>query len=249
MVLFVLIGLYFGTAVSSSSGSVVTTTETSALGTTVQTFNSRLGLNFSLTVNATTIPGNAAIDVALNVTNVKSVQNQLSASDSWAVSGLSTPCDFGYYNISAPVGIGFYRGDYSTNNISTATPISVWGASVECPVDFAGNATTALGPWIKITNYSLLPDTDNGTESGYYRSYETTNVTQGSFPTVLDLQAAVYATNSTFQYRYNSLLSSSQANYTIAAGDEWGQLVLLHFTVISSTIQPPPGIVSLSGSD
>jgi len=246
IVLFVLVALYLGTTVSSSSGGAVTTTVTSALGTTtVQTFNYKLGLNFSLTVNSTTVQSNEAINVALNVTNVKSVQNQLNASDSWAISGLSTPCDFGYYDVSVPIGIGFFSGDYGLNNISTATPISVWGAATECPVDFAGNATSALGPWLKITSYSLLPDTDNGTESGYYRSYQTRNVTLGTFPAALIFQTNVYATNSTSDYRYNSLLSSSAANYTIAAGDEWGQIVLLHFVVISSTIQAPPGIVDI----
>jgi len=244
-VLFVLVGLYFDTAVNSSSGGVVTTTEISTIGTTVQSFNPKLGLNFSLTVNATVIPSNESIDVALNVTNVKSLQNQLSASNSWAISGLSTPCDFGYYNFSSSFGVAFFRGDYDSSNISTGTPISVWGAAVECPMDFAGNTTSALGPWLKITSYVLSPDSDNGTESGDYESYQTQNVTSGTFPTVLNFQANIYANDSNSDYGYNSLQSSSTANYTIAAGDEWGQIVLIHFAVISSTIQAPPGIVDI----
>jgi len=243
-VLFVLVGLYLGTAVNSSSAGV-TTTEISTLGTTVQNFNPKLGLNFSLTVNATVIHSNESIDVALNVTNAKSIQNRLSSTDSWAIRGLSTPCDFGYYNISAPIGIGFFRGNYDLENISAATPISVWGAAVECPTDFAANDTSTLGPWLQITSYFLSPNSDSGTQTGEYRSYQTQNVTSGTFPTVLNFQAIIYANDTTSEYGYNSLRSSSSANYTIAAGDEWGQIVMLHFAVISSTIQAPPGIVDI----
>jgi hypothetical protein len=248
LILVILLGFYLSAAVSSSSGAMITTTRISGSGSTVLTFDQKLSLNFSLSVNATAVPGNEAINIVLTATNTKETENELNASNSWAIKSLSTPCDYGKnYSSSTPVGIAFFKGDYGLNNISSATAISVWGAS-ECLADFAGNATSVLGPWLMISNYSISPESDNGVVSGFYRSYKTQNVAQGTFPTELNFETNVYATNSTFGYRYNSLLSSSAGIYTIAAGDEWGQLVLLHFVVTPSTIQQPPGIVDI-GSD
>ena len=64
---------------------------------------------------------------------------------------------------------------------------------------------------------------------------------RGVFPTRLTVRETIYAANNTGLGFYNSLLSSMPANYTLVAGDEWGQLTLLHFSDVASDNLPQVG--------
>jgi hypothetical protein len=55
----------------------------------------------------------------------------------------------------------------------------------------------------------------------------------------MSVQETINAANGTGFY--NSLGSSLPANYTLVAGDEWGQLVVLHFEVTPSNNLPTVG--------
>jgi hypothetical protein len=123
------------------------------------------------------------------------------------------------------------------NNLSSASPLGIW-AGIECPLDYAFNNTEIVGVLQNITSYSFLPNSDGGYYSAYYSSGS--SMRQGVFPTRLVDGGSFYAANST-GLPYNSLLSSLPANYTLAAGDEWGQLVLLHFQVTASNNLPQVG--------
>jgi hypothetical protein len=195
-----------------------------------------------LTVNSTTIPSQDTIGITASVLNTRSTVNNLTASNGWAVNGLrSGPCDLGdsTNELFSPVGLGVFRGTYGLNNISSAgSPLFVW-ASIECPIDFVfiGNQTYGLR---NVTGYSLLPGTDDGTYTGYYVvSYSPETLARGVFPTRMIDQAAIYAANGTGFY--NSLGSALPANYTLVAGDEWGQVALLRFSVVASNNLPKVG--------
>lgn len=129
---------------------------------------------------------------------------------------------------------------------------------VECPVDYAFNGTSLVGQLHNITSYSLLPMNDTGNYAGYYVLPPTASSTcsatvctyystpekfaEGIFSTQMSFSATIYANNGTGGLRpYNSLLSSLPATYTLVAGDEWGQIMLLHFQVTSSNNLPTVG--------
>ena len=146
-----------------------------------------------------------------------------------------------------------FRGNYGLNNVSAASPLGIW-ALIECPASMAfidGQGFILHN----ITSYSFLPAKENGNYSGYYvlpstasstcsASLGTTRCTyysspesfaKGVFSTQMSFSTTIYANNGTEGPRaYNSLLSTLPSAYTLVAGDEWGQLVILHFIVAPS---------------
>ena len=247
------------TATSSSSASS-TTTSSNSFTQTFGTVNSTIGLQLQLSVNSTTIPSEDAIGVSVSILNTLSTKNNLTASNDWAIQGLSSgSCDLGNSTnkLFSPAGIAVFRGSYGANNLSTASPLPIW-ALIECPVDLAFNGTSIIGQLHNITSYSLLPMSASGNYAGYYVIPTTASSTcggsvctyyatpdtfaKGVFSTQMSFPTTVYANNSTGGLRpYNSLLSSLPGNYTLVAGDEWGQVVLLHFQVTSSNNLPTVG--------
>ena len=236
-------------AVTPTSSSQGTRTSHPGLGTATETTNSSLGLKLTLSVNSTTIPSQDAIGITASVLNTLPRANNLTASYAWAVGGLSSgPCDPGNSTnmLFSPVGLGVFRGTYGLNNISSASsPLFVW-ALVECIVDGV-SVGTQYYPLSSITSYSLLPGSDNGTYAGYYVVSTYGSLAKGVFPTQIVDKAAIYAANGTGFY--NSLGSSLPANYTLVAGDEWGQLALLHFSVVASNNLPQVGSFLANGKE
>jgi hypothetical protein len=229
-------------ASSTTSRSSVTLSSSSGLNQTLETTNSTLGLDLVLSVNSTTIPSEDEIGINASLLNTLPTMNNLTASDDWAVQDLSSgSCDSGNSTnkLFFPVGLGVFSGTYALNNISSAgRPLFVW-AAVSCPADFIfiGNQPYPLR---SITSYLLLPKSDKGTYTGYYAVPGTPeNLAKGVFTTGMGASGAIYAANGTGFY--NSLHSALPSNYTLVAGDEWGQLTLLHFEVTPSNILPKVG--------
>src|SRR5256885_15489480 len=81
------------TTESSRSGfastSVTTETTRSGLASTAETANSSLGLKLVLSVNSTTIPSQDVIDITVSLLNTLPTANNLTASSTWAIDGLS----------------------------------------------------------------------------------------------------------------------------------------------------------------
>ena len=135
-----------------------------------ETANSSLGLKLTLSVNATTIPSQDAIDITASVLNTLPTANNLTASSAWAIDGLSAgPCDLGnatnklYY----PVGIGVFRGTYGLNNLSSAgKPLSCGPGGMSRPT--ASQSATSTTPCTASPATPCSPGSDNGTYAGYY---------------------------------------------------------------------------------
>lgn len=247
IVLAALVGGYLSMAANSTP----TTTQSSVLtlqtGNMSEVTNSGLGLELALTINSSRIPLEEAINISASVTNVLSVPDNLSVASKWAIDGLSAQCNYGS-SPASPIEIAVFSGNYTLDNISQAQALPIWGA-IECPLDYAFNGTGIVGQWMQMTSYSLSPGADNGTSSGVYKAYPSQNLMMGEFPVLMTFQTQVYATQSSLARVYNSLNSSSPASYTVAAGDEWGQLALLHFQVVSSKVLPPGLYLASGGSD
>ncbi len=137
-------------------------------------------------------------------------------------------------------------------------------ALVECVSDGV-SVGNQYYPLHSITSYSLLAGRDNGTYAGYYAvpgaqpppvcnsgvctytANNTESLAKGTFPTRMAVQESIYAANATTGLGYNSLGSSLPANYTLVAGDEWGQLTILHFSVVASHNLPEVGSFLANG--
>jgi hypothetical protein len=242
IVIAVVLGAYLNLTLSSPSVNSTINMATGSL-VSVSIVNSTLGLRLILSINSSVIPSEEAINVTFQLENTFTTTNNLTAEVRWAIPAYSGPCDFGNgtSNLEAPIGIAIYKGDYGLNNISGAPSLRIW-AEIGCIADLAFNSTGGVvGPWTNITSYSILPGTDNGTQTGYAFSQQNQEEAEITVPAELDFNTQIYANNGTGFQPYNSLNSSLPGNYTVAAADEWGQLVLLHFQVIASHDLPEVG--------
>jgi hypothetical protein len=197
----------------------ITTTPTPAMTTTLittQTSSSTTtdinGLSLSLSTDRTTYQPSQDISITVDEANTLSEINNVPVSNNRPYSGLqAAPCDY-----ISPYGIAVFQGNYTASTFSAGTPLTLYDPHVArlCPTIFG------------ITSYSFQPSSDMAA------------VIEGSNPS---------PTNSSQQMKYELTLngywpddnysSNSQLTnfapgvYTVVAGDEWGDLVVVHFTV------------------
>jgi hypothetical protein len=242
IIIALLFGVYVGLIVPTSTTSSV---RYFGFPSTAETTNSTLGLKLVLSANSTTIPSEDSINLFVSVLNILPKVNNLTASTDWVIQGLRAgPCDYDPHNDTAklfnPVGIAIFNGYYNVHNISSALPLPIW-ATVSCPVPHAFNGSEIVGVLDNISSYSLFPKNDSGFYTAYYSPNFALPAIKGEFATQINDESAIYAANSTGFSPYDSLLSSLPSVYTVAAGDEWGQFVLLHFQVVPSNNLPKVG--------
>jgi hypothetical protein len=215
-------------SISTSSSSSAALSSSNGLNQTFESSNSTLGLDLLLSVNSTTIPSEDAIGIAASVLNLRSTANNLTASNDWPVQGLTSgPCPSGGPS-TFPAGIAVFRGSYGMNNLSSARPLEIWPL-IGCPAEAEINATS----------YSFLPKDDIANYSGYPVTQSPPSLARQESSTWIVVGASIYAANGTGFY--SSLDSSLPSAYTLVAGDEWGQAVLVHFEVTASDNLPKVG--------
>jgi len=197
---------------------------------TCNTFNSA-GLELSLSVNSTQLRPNGTISLNVTEFNPLPVPLNISSSTHWLL-GVWWGCGLYYF----PDGIAVFKGYYGLNNLSTASALNFW-APIPCPVEWVGNGTSVgvVGVLQNVTSYSFLPHSYNSSYAGFYTPSDsrTGQVVFGTFlPVRMVAGTAISATSSNnFPTFGNSLGSTAPAVYTLVTGDEWGDLVLLHFSV------------------
>ena len=196
-------------AVNPPTTNTTTTTSDTVISASSNTTN---GLKLSLSVDAT--PNiQHQISITLDETNVLSEINNIPVSDNWSYKGLGVaPCDF-----TSPYGIAVFEGDYVASNLSTGTPLTLYNPHITrlCPTNYP------------VISYSFQPSLDwaqvienpaNPLHNSQQMQYELT--INGYWPDD--------------NFSSNSQLTSFKPSvYTVVAGDEWGNLIILHFTVVS----------------
>jgi hypothetical protein len=174
------------------------------------------GLELVLMVNSTAVRPNATMTFSVTELNVLSTTNNVSASSEWRLPDLRwlQGCGGPPY---LPHGIELFQGYYTLGNVTSASPLAFWGA-IPCGVgsiDYIGN----------VTSYAFQPNSDNASysarQSDALKEYPPTSMLFGN---------GIYA-GSVNEAPVNQLPSSAPTTYTLVAGDEWGALVLLHFSV------------------
>lgn len=181
--------------------------------------NSTLGLSLTLSMNSTLIRPGQAIKVAVSLFNELPEVNNVSWTSNWklnAFTNTSNPHSLGIACFS-PANILVFHGFYDNTNVSSAiNPLEVG----YMPFHSCFN-----------TNYSL------------YLFQPTSTYANVSFTNPPNYDNALYMSASTAIIGYCNYATDGSGvclsgfpagTYTIVAGDEWGQIVILHFEVYYS---------------
>ena len=186
-------------------------TVTDAAGTNSVSSSSVNGLRLSLSLDFKTYFPGQNVSIIIDETNTLTAVNNIPVSDSWPYGHLQkAPCDY-----TSPFGITAFQGDYSSSNFSTGTPLTLYDPH-------AAWLCTTINP---ITSYSFQPSTD------WAKIVENpANPITGPQQMRYQLTLPGYWPDN--DYNSDSKLTGFALGvYTIVAGDEWGNLVVLHFTV------------------
>jgi hypothetical protein len=182
------------------------------------------GLALTLSLNTTTVPSNGTFTIRVSEFNPTTRGFNLTLSNGWALDTL--PSFYVCYSGDPPYGASIYRGYYTLQNISSVHPVQVYsGPQPSCHPSLDGPVVT----------FVASPNSGIG---GVYQNLNNSVILE-------PFTAVVYAIDGTTVMMSNpsvnngepepttvySLRSSQPAVYTVVGGDEWGDLVLLHFIV------------------
>jgi hypothetical protein len=214
---------------STISSTENTTTSTSnAYPTSAQTTNSTLGLKLILSTNAASIASGQLLNVSFSVVNILPNVNNVSKSSNWKLQQFENSTDTLYQCIGWG-NLLIYRGYFSQANLTVAAndvlPLFQPGVNDNCTVfDFS------LYSFQASSSYASVYYSGGGPVTSSYGTWELTS--SGSI-------AGYYTPNQSY-YILNKFVSPSpflKGTYTIVVGDEWGQIVILHFTVTETSNQ------------
>jgi hypothetical protein len=191
----------------SSQLPVQTTLAESANAAVIQSTH---GLSLSLSLDSTKYYTGNGISIVVNEKNTLSKTNKVTTSEKWPVGGLSVgPC--GTYDY--PFGVAIFQGNYTAANILSATPLELYDPILRhsCPLILS-----------EISSYVFQPSSDIA--DLFQMSGSTAALTGEEMNSDVQPMSMGYWNGST-------ITDFEQGVYTVVAGDEWGALVVLHFTV------------------
>lgn len=175
--------------------------------------NLGLGLRLDLLVNSTHPKPGEGVVVTIRILNFRLASNQVQAKSDWGIRSLSLgPCG----TVNQPIGFAIFRGNFTRNNIWAARPLQLYAPGLySCPVILFG-----------IQSYVFEPESNSAEILG----------SCGANPCMkMDMQG-----QGVFSGSWNELIPFSGTQvfrqfspgvYTVAGGDEWGDLVFLNFAV------------------
>jgi len=206
------VGIGSLSGISGTGGSASSPASVMAGNSTyVSVVNRQLGLALVLSLSNVTVDHRPGISVTVKVVNTLSSQNNVSLGNSW---------DFVHpYNISVlrtdpcvlPAGVVLFKGYYTPQNLSSGRALRLYGGG------------TAGCPPVTANYYDFDPLSDNATftneEPSFHFSVEGTVNMTGYWTGDVGRIGVV---------QYNSLDGGTN---TIVSLDEWGDQVLLHFSI------------------
>ncbi len=159
------------------------------------------GLSLNLQISTTRINLGGSITINVTETNTRGAPLNESAASSWALQGLRMNA---CYASVYPFGAVVYLGHYTNQNVSKAVPMRIFPL-IPCPLLLR----YISGYYFQANSNSaqVLPESAQGlpmTAGLVVSGNYTTGYNQTQFP---------------------------KGQYTVAAGDEWGAVVLLYFIV------------------
>jgi len=170
-------------------------------------------LDLVLALNATTIKQGQDIPNLVEVVNTLPRENNVTVENNFAVRPYFGKCDPGD---STPIDVEMYSGYYDKSNITGASPLPYLRS---CPAMFPNSLVTE--------EYYLFQP--NSTNSTLYALTETgTPANSGPMSLRFVNGTSVYQFTSSFQGNVLPI-----GVYTLMVQDFWGQMVILHFSVVS----------------
>lgn len=184
--------------------------------------NSTLGLTLGISMNTTLIASGQAFTVNASVWNALNQANNVSAESVWAKPLQNLDFSQDAFGCHQELKLAVFQGYYGENNVSSAANA--------LSLNWPSGGPSCVG--VNINSFS------------WYDQSKIANVSVGSYSLLHNFQVnATVPINGNYSGNSASNRSSTptpfpQDIYTIVVGDEWGQLVTLHFMVYisSSTI-------------
>ncbi len=228
------------TAIEPVTQTITSSSTIFSMPNQVSYVNSTTGLMLQLSLNATDIdqitPNDwTAILAFISEYNTRGETNNVTAENDWQMQGLSLgQCQNG------PIGIGIFPGFYSLNNISKAGKALSLFPPIFCP-SFTFPQT--LSPFFVFAPQSAEAEVEGGYSTQYNHF---ANTTETFTDVTYDLQSITSSVTLNSYccreivggqncgcYTYG-FIPFETGTYTIVGGDEWGGMVLTHFSVISA---------------
>jgi hypothetical protein len=196
------------TSISSMSTLTISTSTSTAWVSSTSSKSPANGLELSLGTNGSSISAGQGITATVVEMNTLTTPNNVSAAADWPVSDLvAGPCG----HMNEPVGIALLSGSYDAGNVSAGTALQVYQPGVTmCPMIL-----------VEISGYVFQPLSDNASVLGSCESGPCFNETISA-----SVSASGYWTGTG-----NTFTNFPAGVYTVVAGDEWGGLAIVHFTV------------------
>ncbi|MDE1766775.1 MAG: PQQ-like beta-propeller repeat protein [Thaumarchaeota archaeon] len=166
-------------------------------------------LKLSFSTNSSSIQSGHAIGIGISLNNTASGSFSLKDQDHWPIDGMSLgSCS------NLPIGISILRGYYTLQNMSGASSLWLY-PNLPCPSP------------VGTTGYTFQPMSNVATrECSLPFSCHDSITIEGS------LAISSYLTGNGIETSFQN------GNYTIVGGDEWGDVIIRHFTVVNSTSVP-----------
>ena len=170
------------------------------------------GLELSLSLDSKTYQSGQQVGIDIDEKNTLSKTNTITSSAKWTISGLGVdPCG----PLNYPFGIAVFQGNYTAANISSASPLQIFEPGIyHCPMILTD-----------ISSYVFQPLSDSA--AVFQMSESTAVFTAGMNAEFEPAPTGYWASNNVGA----TFTNFEPGVYTVVAGDEWGDLVVVHFTV------------------
>jgi hypothetical protein len=240
IVIIVAFGIFLSGAFLNATTNIGTTSAINPnYPPSAETTSSASGLELMASLNTTFIQHGQAIQVTVEILNSLTKTNNISGASNWYLNDVNPNLLLGPHNSDALLGFAcftpanfvVFNGYYGSGNLSSiGSPLVLYGPQITASSCHKSNFDLYMfQPQSSEANVSLTSQP----------SYNYTINMQASSPILSNCNIAPGTEGS-------CLSGFSPGVYTIAAGDEWGQVVLLHFEVTSSLTVLEPTTTSKS---
>ena len=163
------------------------------------------GLVLNLSINDSSIAQGHSVGVHISETNSLSTMNNVTAAQNWGTTFTLGRCSANY-----PFGIALFKGHYTLQNFTQGERVSL-----QSPVQ----NYLCVRPPFSTSYYHFLPKTDTAV----------VQVGMGNQTVTLPMGTSIPITG--YWTAEGSFTPLQHGTYTLVAGDEWGALAMLHFSV------------------
>lgn len=213
---------------TSGNGSVASSQSTSGnsssilvqIPVTYTSANSSSGLMLSLSLAGFS---NGTLGVSVEESNVRDAFNNVSAAQDWPYSQTALQSSGCYCSNAGilPMGFAVFKGYLTSADYASAQALTVCNSSIP-------DASCSAGSGAAPTSYGFIPDSDAAAV------YDPQLVGQYDMQASASVDGFWSGSSSSAQFT-----PFPAGNYTVIAGDEWGQLLVLHFGIVTPSGTQP----------